>query len=72
MLRPSLLPGMLDMLALNISRDVEGAALFEMGTVFTSENNNARVDERPSLAIGATGHAFANHDADFYDLKSAV
>ena len=70
-LRPSLLPGMLDMLALNISRDVEGAALFEMGTVFNSENNNARVDERPSLAIGATGHAFANHDADFYDLKSA-
>ena len=35
MLRPSLLPGMLGMLALNISRDVEGAALFEMGTVFS-------------------------------------
>jgi phenylalanyl-tRNA synthetase beta chain len=63
---------MLDMLALNISRDVEGAALFEMGTVFTSENNNARVDERPSLAIGATAHAFSARDTDFYDLKSAV
>jgi phenylalanyl-tRNA synthetase beta chain len=72
MLRPSLVPGMLDMLALNISRDVEGAALFEMGTVFSSENGNARVDERPAFAIGATGHAFAGHDADFYDFKSAV
>ncbi len=49
MLRPSLLPGMLDMLALNISRDVEGAALFEMGTVFSG--GSERVDERPSLAV---------------------
>ena len=53
MLRPSLLPGMLDMLALNISRDVEGAALFEMGTVFSGGAD--RVDEQPSLGFGATG-----------------
>ncbi len=44
MLRPSLLPGMLGMLALNISRDVDGAALFEMGTVFSG--GPERVDER--------------------------
>ena len=67
MLRPSLLPGMLDMLALNISRDVEGAALFEMGTVFSGGSD--RVDERPSLAFGATGPAFGSQPADFYDLK---
>ncbi|MGB9147365.1 MAG: phenylalanine--tRNA ligase subunit beta, partial [Acidobacteriaceae bacterium] len=48
MLRPSLLPGMLEMLALNISRDMEGAALFEMGTVFSGGAD--RVDERASLA----------------------
>jgi phenylalanyl-tRNA synthetase beta chain len=66
-LRPSLLPGMLDMLALNISRDVEGAALFEMGTVFSG--GPERVDERPSLAFGATGSAFGSQPADFYDLK---
>jgi phenylalanyl-tRNA synthetase beta chain len=70
MLRPSLLPGMLGMLSLNISRDVEGAALFEMGTVFSS--GAERVDERPSVAIGATGHAFGNEEADFYDLKGTV
>lgn len=74
MLRPSLLPGMLNMLALNISRDVEGAALFEMGTTFSGspENGYARVEERPSLAIGATGSVFGKHEADFYDVKGAV
>ncbi len=70
MLRPSLLPGMLDMLALNISRDVEGAALFEMGTVFSG--GPERVDERPSVAMGATGNAFGQQEADFYDLKGTV
>jgi phenylalanyl-tRNA synthetase beta chain len=70
MLRPSLLHGMLDMLALNISRDVEGAALFEMGTVFSG--GPERVDERPSLAVGAAGNAFGKHEANFYDLKGTV
>jgi phenylalanyl-tRNA synthetase beta chain len=70
MLRPSLLPGMLDMLALNISRDVEGTALFEMGTVFSG--GPERVDERPSLGFGATGQAFGKQDVDFYELKGTV
>jgi len=70
MLRPSLLPGMLEMLALNISRDVEGVALFEMGTVFSG--GTERVDERPSLAIGATGQAFGKQAVDFYELKGTV
>jgi phenylalanyl-tRNA synthetase beta chain len=30
------------------------------------------VDERPSLAIGATGRAFDGKATDFYDLKGAV
>ena len=74
MLRSSLLPGMLGMLSLNISRDLEAAALFEMGTVFSGspESGYARVDERPSLAIGATGTVFGGGEADFYDLKGAV
>ncbi|HEV2280200.1 MAG TPA: phenylalanine--tRNA ligase subunit beta, partial [Acidobacteriaceae bacterium] len=74
MLRPSLLPGMLTMLALNISRDVEGAALFEMGTTFSGspENGYARVEERPSLAMGAMGSVFGRHEADFYDVKGTV
>jgi phenylalanyl-tRNA synthetase beta chain len=67
MLRPSLLPGMLDMLALNISRDAEGAALFEMGTTFAGGPD--RVDERPAAAFGATGLAFGQQETGFYDLK---
>ena len=70
MLRPSLLPGMLEMLALNLSRDVEAAALFEMGTVFSGSPE--RVEERPSLAVGAVGAAFGGGAADFYDLKGSV
>jgi phenylalanyl-tRNA synthetase beta chain len=70
MLRPSLLPGMLDMLALNISRDVEGAALFEIGTVFSGGAD--RVDERPSLSMGATGNAFSAKETDFYEVKGTV
>jgi len=70
MLRPSLLPGMLEMLALNISRDMEGAALFEMGTVFSGGAD--RVDERASLALGATGKAWGGQEADFFDVKGAM
>lgn len=69
-LRPSLLPGMIGMLSLNISRDVEGAALFEMGTVFSRSPD--RVDERPALSLGATGAVFEKQEADFYDLKGSV
>ena len=70
MLRPSLLPGMVGMLALNLNRDLEDAALFEAGTVFSGTTE--KVDERPSLAVGATGHAFDAKAADFYDLKGIV
>ena len=70
MLRPSLLPGMLDMLALNISRDVEGAALFEMGTVF--HGGSDRVVERPALGFGATGTAFSLRPVEFYEVKGLV
>jgi phenylalanyl-tRNA synthetase beta chain len=45
-----------------------------MGTVFSGspDNGYARVEERPALAIGASGHAFSAADLDFYDLKGAV
>jgi phenylalanyl-tRNA synthetase beta chain len=70
MLRPSLLPGMVGMLALNLNRDVESAALFETGTVFSGSPE--KVDERPSLAIGATGAAIDSKATDFFDLKGTV
>jgi phenylalanyl-tRNA synthetase beta chain len=76
MLRPSLIPGMLAMLAENLNRDADDVALFELGTVFSGSTE--RVDERPSLAFGATGHAGTKsafqqpQPVDFYLLKGAV
>jgi phenylalanyl-tRNA synthetase beta chain len=70
MLRPSLLPGTLSMLALNLNRDVEDAALYELGTAFSGTPD--KVDERPALAIGASGRALGESEVDFYDLKGTV
>lgn len=70
MLRPSLVPGMLGMLARNLHRGVEDAALFELGTVFTGAGATAtdRVDERTSLAYGAVG-ALHGRTVDFFTAK---
>jgi phenylalanyl-tRNA synthetase beta chain len=75
MLRPSLLPGMLTMLAHNLNRNVSDMQLFEKGTVFSG--NPERVDERPALSLGASGQLWSGperlvHAIDFYDLKGAV
>lgn len=70
MLRPSLLPGMVGMLSLNLNRDVEDIALYEMGTAFSGSTD--RVEERPGLALGASGRAFGDGEVTFYDLKGAV
>jgi phenylalanyl-tRNA synthetase beta chain len=76
MLRPSLAPGMLGMLAHNLNRDVEDVMLFEMGAVFSGTTD--KVEEKPALAIGATGklplegpHQSAR-GLDFYDIKGSV
>jgi phenylalanyl-tRNA synthetase beta chain len=75
MLRPTLLPGMASMLALNLHRDVSTVRLFELGTVFTG--STAEVSEHTSLALGATGSAnvspiFKADDALFFEIKGAI
>jgi phenylalanyl-tRNA synthetase beta chain len=76
MLRPALASGMLNMLALNINRDVEDVMLFELGTVFSGSTD--RVEEYPSLSIGATGKLPASgphqpaRELDFFDIKGTV
>jgi phenylalanyl-tRNA synthetase beta chain len=75
MLRPSLLPGMLTMLAHNLNRNVSDIQLFENGTVFSG--GPERVDERPALSLGASGSVWSGpelpaHAIDFYDLKGAI
>lgn len=75
-LRPSLAPGMLAMVAGNLNRDVNDVRLFELGTVFSGTTE--KVEERPALAFGAAGNVpqqGALHGAraiDFYDVKGAV
>ncbi|HUV68679.1 MAG TPA: phenylalanine--tRNA ligase subunit beta [Terracidiphilus sp.] len=75
-LRPSLVPGMLNMIAGNLHRDVSDVRLFELGTVFSGTTE--KVEERPAIAFGAMGsfpEQGALHAAraiDFHDVKGVV
>jgi phenylalanyl-tRNA synthetase beta chain len=81
LLRPSLIPGMVTMLAHNLNRDVREVRLFEQGAVFAGIANDAgavdRVLESASLSLGLTGElsATALHsakDAAIFELKGVV
>jgi phenylalanyl-tRNA synthetase beta chain len=75
-LRPSLAPGMLALVAGNLNRDVDDVRLFEVGTVFSGTAD--KVDERPALAIGAVGRLpeesalDAGRAIEFHDVKGVV
>jgi phenylalanyl-tRNA synthetase beta chain len=75
-LRPSLVPGMLAMIAGNLNRDVSDVRLFEVGTVFSGTTE--KVEERPALAFGAggtlpeQGALHAARSIDFHDVKGVV
>jgi phenylalanyl-tRNA synthetase beta chain len=75
-LRPSLVPGMLAMVAGNLHRDVSDVRLFELGSVFSGTTE--KVEERPALALGAVG-SLAEQSAlhpvrpiEFHDLKGVI
>ena len=76
--RPSLLPGLLDVLQHNLNHKNADVALFEIGRVFTA--GEEAVSEHRSLALALTGNrnaAFwqgADRDAkfDIFDLKGAL
>ncbi|HVN93200.1 MAG TPA: phenylalanine--tRNA ligase subunit beta [Terracidiphilus sp.] len=75
-LRPSLVPGMLAMIAGNLNRDVSDVRLFELGTVFSGTTE--KVEERPALAFGAAGGLpeesalHAPRTFEFLDVKGVV
>jgi phenylalanyl-tRNA synthetase beta chain len=77
-LRPSLLPGLLDALRHNIARQNPDVALFEIGRVFTQAGGKFKEERRLALAMtGRRAAAFwsgAERDAKFdvYDLKGAI
>ncbi|MBA2354041.1 MAG: phenylalanine--tRNA ligase subunit beta [Acidobacteria bacterium] len=72
-LRPSVLPGLIDALSHNRRREQRDLRLFELGTRFTSAEGETR-----SLAVGWTGAAAAEHwsgsgrAVDVYDVIGLV
>jgi phenylalanyl-tRNA synthetase beta chain len=75
-MRPSLVPGLLNAVSGNLNRDVSDVRLFELGTVFSGTTE--RVDERPALAFAAAGKLpdqSSLHPArsiEFHDIKGIV
>jgi phenylalanyl-tRNA synthetase beta chain len=75
LLRPSLAPGMLTMLAHNLNRDVRDVRLFEQGSIFTGTVE--QVTELRSLSLGLTGELpptrlHSANDAAVFELKGVV
>ena len=75
-LRPSLIPGVLAIVAGNLHRDVSDVRLFELGTVF--RGTTEKVEEHPALAFAAAG-TLAEQSAlhppraiEFHDIKGVV
>jgi phenylalanyl-tRNA synthetase beta chain len=82
LLRPSLVPGMVTMLAHNLNRDVKDVRLFEQGQVFTGVipadgTFISEVHESPQLSLGLTGTLATNErytaqSPHFFELKGAI
>jgi phenylalanyl-tRNA synthetase beta chain len=74
-LRPSLLPGLLDALRHNLNHKTYDVALFEVGRVFTEANGRRREERRVAIALtGQRNPLFWKGDDrearfDLYDLK---
>jgi phenylalanyl-tRNA synthetase beta chain len=72
-LRPSVLPGLVDAVAYNRRREQRDVRLFEIGARFSRAHG-----ERRSLACAWTGTAIPEHwggggrDVDFFDMKGVV
>jgi phenylalanyl-tRNA synthetase beta chain len=82
LLRPSLVPGMLNMLAHNLNRDVKDVRLFEQGQVFTGTvpadgTFISDVHESAQLSLGLTGNPtttdrYTAQSPLFFELKGAI
>lgn len=75
-MRTNLWPGLINTLIYNKSRQQHRLRLFELGTVFTTRNDE--IIQSPKLGGLITGLVYkeqwgiASRDADFYDLKGDV
>ena len=80
LMRPTLLPGLLESLRHNFNHGTRNVRLFETGRVFAA-NDDKDNDERPTeveaFALVVTGQALeegraSGRELDFYDLKGAL
>ena len=75
-MRSSLLPGMLNMLAYNLNRGADHVRLFEAGSVFEARDGGTAEPKR--ICMGATSsplqktQGWGTHDGGFFDLKGDV
>ncbi len=75
-MRSSLVPGMLNMLAYNLNRGADNVRLFEAGSVF--ETTAKGTAEPKQVCMGATSlssqkaQGWGGHDGGFFDLKGDV
>jgi phenylalanyl-tRNA synthetase beta chain len=75
-MRTSMVPGMLDMLAYNLNRGTDDARLFEMGSVYEYTGEQPLESKRASL--GASGHAVPpnvhqpGRPYSFFDMKGDI
>ncbi|HKZ78516.1 MAG TPA: phenylalanine--tRNA ligase subunit beta [Pyrinomonadaceae bacterium] len=78
LLRPTLLPGLLQSIRHNLNQNIRDVRLFEIGRVFGASQRGELPLEREALALAATGgateegRAQATRELDFYDLKGAL
>jgi phenylalanyl-tRNA synthetase beta chain len=72
-LRPSLLPGVVDAVAHNRRRGQDDARLFELGTVFSRIGGERRTLALAWTGAGAPGHwSGTGRRVDFFDIKGAA
>ena len=75
-MRSSLVPGMLNMLAYNLNRGVDDVRLFEAGTVFEAAGESAT--EAKCVCMGLTrppsqgAQAWGTRDGGFFDVKGDI
>ncbi len=78
LMRPTLLPGLLESVRHNFNRGTRNVRLFETGRVFASGGEGgARPNEVEAFALVVTGQALeegraTGRELDFYDLKGAL
>ena len=75
-MRTSLLPGMVNMLAYNLNRNIDNVRLFEAGNVYHYEGMNSAEAKR--ISLGATGYALIpapnqpGRAYSFFDMKGDI